>query len=145
MRNLSALALSLTLLAAAPLALSSTSAGLLAADMPAAAKGAYPDISKADLEAAIAAKTVVLIDCNGTESYAAGHIPGAIDFATSKATLDTLLPKDKAALVVAYCGGPSCGAYKAGASAAEKLGYTNVKHFSAGISGWTAAKGAVEK
>jgi rhodanese-related sulfurtransferase len=32
-----------------------------------------------------------------------------------------------------------CGACKAGAEAAAQLGYTNVKHFSAGIKGWKAA------
>lgn len=144
MRHLS-LALSLAALAIAPLALSTSISSLSAADMPAAEKMAFPDISKADLEAAITAKSVVIIDCNGTESFKEGHIPGAIDFATSKADLATLLPKDKASLVVAYCGGPSCGAYKSGAQAAAALGYTNVKHFSAGISGWTKEKGALAK
>jgi len=43
------------------------------------------------------------------------------------------------ALVVAYCGGPACNAYKAGAQAAADLGYTNVKHLAAGISGWMDA------
>ena len=46
---------------------------------------------------------------------------------------------DKKALIVAYCGGPRCNAYTAAANAAKELGYTNVKHLSAGISGWKAA------
>jgi rhodanese-related sulfurtransferase len=50
-----------------------------------------------------------------------------------------VLPKDKNALVVAYCGGPKCKAYEAAAKAAEKLGYTNIKHLTAGISGWKDA------
>ena len=111
----------------------------------AAGEHAIADISKADLDAAIKAKTVTLIDCNGTESYAAGHIPGAIDFTANGKDLAAHLPKDKAALVVAYCGGPKCGAYKSGADAAKALGYTNVKHFSEGISGWKKAGGTVEK
>lgn len=143
MRHLS-LALSLALLALAPVAFSSSTNALSAADTPAAAM-AFPDISKADLDAAIAAKSVALIDCNGTKSFKEGHIPGAIDFAASKADLATLLPKDKAALVVAYCSGPSCGAYKSGAKAAAALGYTNVKHFSAGIAGWSKEKGTLAK
>lgn len=98
-----------------------------------------PDISLADLKQAIADKTVVLLDCNGSKSYAAGHIPGAIDFEGAEADLAKRLPKDKATLVVAYCGGPKCMAYKAGAEAATKLGYTNVKHFSGGMSGWKKA------
>jgi rhodanese-related sulfurtransferase len=98
-----------------------------------------PDISLPDLKLAIADKAVVLLDCNGSKSFANGHIPGAIDFESSKADLAKSLPTDKAALVVAYCGGPKCLAYKAGAEAAIKLGYTNVKHFSGGILGWKAA------
>jgi rhodanese-related sulfurtransferase len=103
------------------------------------------DISIADLKAAIAAKTVTLLDANGTDSWQAGHVPGAIDFATQKGNLAKLLPQDKGALIVAYCGGPKCGAYKAAAAAAKKLGYTNVKHLSVGISGWKSAGEEVEK
>jgi rhodanese-related sulfurtransferase len=43
---------------------------------------------------------------------------------------------NKTTLIVAYCGGPECGAYKAAADAAAALGYTNIKHYSEGISGW---------
>ena len=103
------------------------------------------DIALPDLKKAIAEKSVFLIDCNGSKSFAAGHIPGAVDFAAVGETLAKLLPEDKSTLVVAYCGGPTCGAYKAGANAAKKLGYTNVKHFSQGIKGWKAAGEPVEK
>lgn len=107
--------------------------------------GEFPDISIAELKEAINAKTVTVIDVNGTDSWKEGHIPGAINFSSSKGKLAKLLPKDKGALVVAYCGGPSCGAYAAAASAAKALGYTNVKHLSAGISGWTQAGEKTEK
>jgi len=99
----------------------------------------FPDISIADLKKAIAEKKVTVIDVNGAASYKNGHVPSAVDFATASADLASKLPADKNALVVAYCGGPSCSAYKAAANAASKLGYTNVKHLSAGISGWKAA------
>ena len=105
----------------------------------------FPDISIADLKQAIADKKVTVIDVNGAASYAAGHVPGAINFATQKDSLASVLPADKGALVVAYCGGPACSAYKAAANAASQLGYTNVKHLSAGISGWKAASEALEK
>ena len=42
-------------------------------------------------------------------------------------------------LVGAYCANPQCSAYLAAATAAKKLGYTNVKHLTAGIQGWKAA------
>ncbi|MDD5199685.1 MAG: rhodanese-like domain-containing protein [Terrimicrobiaceae bacterium] len=105
----------------------------------------FPDISRADLKKAIAAKDVVLIDVNGTDSYKSGHIPGAIDFVALKDNLASKLPADKSALVVAYCGSPACGAYAKAAEAAKELGYTNVKHFADGISGWKAAGEPTEK
>jgi rhodanese-related sulfurtransferase len=108
------------------------------------AAASYPDISQDQLKQAIASKSVVLLDANGTSSFKEGHIPGAIDFDANRAQLATLLPADKGALIVAYCGGEKCMAYKAAAAAAVKLGYTNVKHFAPGISGWKSSGQATE-
>jgi len=105
----------------------------------------FEDISIKDLDKAIKDKTVVVIDVNGADSYKQAHVPTAIDYATQKDKLAKLLPEDKGTLVVAYCGGPSCGAYQAAAKAAKELGYTNVKHLKAGLSGWLAAEMKVEK
>jgi len=105
----------------------------------------YPDISISDLKTAIAEKKVTVIDVNGSSSYAAGHVPGAIDFAAKGGDLASALPADKGALVVAYCGGPSCSAYTKAANKAKELGYTNVKHLAAGISGWKKAGETLEK
>ena len=112
--------------------LSVCAASVMAAD--------YPDISIEDLKSAIKDGKVTVIDVNGTGSYEKrGHIPGAIDFQASADALASKLPSDKGALVVAYCGGPQCSAYKKAANKAAELGYTNVKHLSAGISGWESA------
>jgi rhodanese-related sulfurtransferase len=105
----------------------------------------YPDVSIKELKSAIAEKKVVVIDANGTDSYKDGHIPGAIDFEANAKDLAKVLPKDKDALIVAYCGGPQCMAYQAAAKKAVAMGYTNVKHLSAGISGWKGAGEKVEK
>jgi rhodanese-related sulfurtransferase len=107
--------------------------------------GEFPDISVAELQTAIKEKKVTVLDVNGSDSYKAGHIPGAIDFRATKADIAKQLPADKSALVVAYCGGPTCNAYAAAAKAAKELGYTNVKHLSAGISGWKGAGAELEK
>jgi len=104
-----------------------------------------PDISHADLEKAVAAKAVVLLDANGTDSFQEGRIPGAIDYSAAKAKLAAMLPKDKGALIVAYCGNEYCSAYLAAATAAMDLGYTNVKHYSRGIDGWKKAGGKLDK
>lgn len=101
--------------------------------------GEFPDISITDLKKAISDKKVTVIDVNGSDSWKAGHVPTAIDFDAAADKLAAQLPKDKNALVVAYCGGPSCSAYKAAAVKAKELGYTNIKHLAAGISGWKKA------
>jgi rhodanese-related sulfurtransferase len=101
--------------------------------------GEYKEITITELKADLAAKKVTLLDANGSESWTEGHIPGAIDFEASNSKLAKLLPKDKSALVVAYCGGPKCKAYQAAAQAAQKLGYKNIRHLAAGISGWKDA------
>jgi len=105
----------------------------------------YPTITIPDLKATMSSKKVVLLDANGTESWQTGHIPGAIDFVANQDHLASLLPKDKDALIVAYCGNPQCPAYRAAAAAAQKLGYKNIKHLTAGIMGWRDAGEKTEK
>ncbi len=111
----------------------------------AAFAGSFPEIKISEVKSAIAAGKVTLIDVNGTESWKEGHIPGAIDFASTKDKLANVLPKDKDALIVAYCGGPQCQAYQQAAKAAKDLGYKNVKHLVAGISGWKQAGEKVDR
>lgn len=105
----------------------------------AAASTQVPDISHDELKQAMKEKKVTLLDANGSGTYKKGHIPGAIDFEATETQLASKLPKDKNALVVAYCGNERCKAYQAGASKAKALGYTNVKHYSKGIAGWKSA------
>ena len=101
--------------------------------------GEFSDISVNEVNKLAASKSAVIIDVNGDESFKAGHVPGALNFAAIKDNLAASLPKQKDALIVAYCGNPKCGAYLRAANAAQKLGYTNIKHMSAGISGWKSA------
>jgi rhodanese-related sulfurtransferase len=107
--------------------------------------GEFPDISVTEVKALTESKKAVIIDVNGSESYTGGHVPGALNYEKIEKDLAKALPKDKDTLIVAYCGGPACKAYRAAATAAEKLGYKNIKHMSAGISGWKAAGQKVEK
>jgi rhodanese-related sulfurtransferase len=106
----------------------------------------YPTITIPDLKSSMASsQKIVLLDANGTESWQSGHIPGAIDFIAHQDDLAKLLPADKNVLIVAYCGNPQCPAYRAAAAAAQKLGYKNVKHLTAGIMGWRDAGEKMEK
>lgn len=107
--------------------------------------GEFPDISVTEVKALAESKKAVIIDVNGSESFAKGHVPGAVDFDSVKDKLASVLPKNKNTPIVAYCGGPKCKAYQAAATAAEKLGYKNIKHMSAGISGWKSAGEKMDK
>lgn len=102
----------------------------------------YPEISYPELRALIgkgstaSAAGATVIDVNGQESFDRLHVPGAIHFASAGAKFTSKLPKNKNALIVAYCGGPMCTAWKKAAEQACAAGYTNVKHFKEGITGW---------
>lgn len=107
--------------------------------------GEYPDVTIPEVKKAIAEGKATIIDVNGAQSYKNGHVPGALDYTAISKDLASKLPADKGALVIAYCGGPSCNAYTRAANAAVALGYTNVKHMSAGISGWVKAGEKTDK
>jgi len=105
----------------------------------------FPDVTIPEVKKAISEGKATIIDVNGSASYSKGHVPGAIDYAAVGKDLASKLPSDKGALIIAYCGGPSCNAYTRAANAAKALGYTNVKHMSAGISGWLQAGEKTDK
>ncbi len=105
----------------------------------------FADVSIKEVKELSAAKKAIIIDVNGTESYDKGRVPGALNYEAIKDKLASALPADKDALIIAYCGNPKCKAYKEAAEAAQKLGYKNVKHMSAGIKGWKDAGEKVEK
>lgn len=78
------------------------------------------------------AEGVIIFDARNAESFAEGHIDGAVLY-TSNA-----LPEDKATSMVFYCGGPRCSAAPKAARGAIELGYTNVMVFTGGWMEWTA-------
>jgi rhodanese-related sulfurtransferase len=107
--------------------------------------GEYKEISVKEARAMVDGKKAVFIDANGTESFKKGRIPGALDYEAVKGGLAKALPADKNTPIVAYCGGPKCRAYESAAKAASELGYKNIRHLVAGISGWKDAGQPVEK
>jgi rhodanese-related sulfurtransferase len=122
------------------------SAGLVALIIAVSAfAGEYQEISIKEVRKLSKSKKAVIIDVNGTESYNKGHVPNALNYDAIKDNLAASLPADKNATVVAYCGSPKCVAYQAAANAASKLGYKNVRHMSAGISGWKEAGEKMEQ
>ncbi len=99
----------------------------------------FRPIERKDLQSAMKKGEAFLIDANGAESYAKGHIPGAVSLAAAGEKLSEVLPKDKDALIVAYCGGPGCDAWCAAADKLDALGYKNVRHYKGGLKEWQAS------
>ncbi|MCF8041861.1 MAG: hypothetical protein K9K65_06170 [Desulfarculaceae bacterium] len=77
------------------------------------------------------------------KKYDKGHIPGALSLPTSQfAKMKGLLPADKNALVIFYCGGLKCALSHKAAFKAQAMGYTNVKVFAKGYPNWKKTYGA---
>jgi rhodanese-related sulfurtransferase len=85
-------------------------------------------------------KGVMIIDARpAARQYDPGHIPGAVNIPDSK--FDQMagsLPQDKSTLLIFYCGGVECMLSHNSAFKAEKLGYTNIRVYSAGSPDWAA-------
>ncbi|HOF29764.1 MAG TPA: rhodanese-like domain-containing protein [Burkholderiaceae bacterium] len=84
---------------------------------------------------------VMLIDSRPTaRKYDIGHIPTAVNIPDTSfdKLAPTMLPKDKAMLLVFYCEGYDCILSHSSAAKAEALGYTNVRVFAEGFPGWVA-------
>ena len=62
-----------------------------------------PRISLADFKQALDAGRVVTLDVRDADSYAAGHIPGALLFPLSEVTQKAALLKGEKRTIVAYC------------------------------------------
>jgi len=80
----------------------------------------------------------ILFDSRPADRFQEGHIPGAISMPFANFDkLPNLLPKDKSQMVIFYCNGFTSALSPMAARKAEKLGYTNVKVFHAGLPLWT--------
>lgn len=81
---------------------------------------------------------ITVVDLNARHSWLQARVPGAIhlapDFDASQ------LPTGCATPLVFYCSNPLCRKAPNAARKAGKLGYTDVRVMSAGISGWVGAQ-----
>jgi rhodanese-related sulfurtransferase len=86
---------------------------------------------------------VMIIDARPKRAkYDKGHIPMAVSIPDSQFDKMTdMLPADKNALLVFYCGGLKCKLSHKSAFKAEKLGYTNVKVFAEGFPAYMKVAG----
>jgi rhodanese-related sulfurtransferase len=90
-------------------------------------------------------KGVMIIDSRpAARQYDPGHIPGAVNIPDSQFDKQVaMLPADRAALLLFYCGGVDCMLSHNSAVKAEKLGYTNIKVYPFGMPDWKAKGGPV--
>ena len=80
-----------------------------------------------------------LVDSRPTaRKYDLGHIPTAVNIPDLQfdKLAPTLLPADKAQLLIFYCDGVECALSHNSAFKAEKLGYTNVHVYAEGYPDW---------
>jgi rhodanese-related sulfurtransferase len=90
------------------------------------------------------AEDVMIIDARPYKTkYVKGFIPGAVSIPFSEFDKKAdMLPKDKGALLIFYCGGVKCKLSHKSAKKAQALGYTNVKVFSKGFPEYKKQPGA---
>lgn len=90
-----------------------------------------------DVHAALAGgqQDFVLLDVRGTEKYAAGHVPGALDLTHRKIIASKLAEFPAQTLFVVYCAGPHCNGAARAAVRLAQLGRP-VKLMTGGITGW---------
>lgn len=91
----------------------------------------------ADVHAALAsdARDFVLLDVRGPESYAHGHVPGAVNLPHGKIVDAKLRGYPRDTLFVVYCAGPHCNGAQRGALRLARLGRP-VKLMIGGVTGW---------
>lgn len=96
-------------------------------------------IERTELEAAIRAGQVTLVDALGATYYTQRHLPGALNLVADEVVerASTLLP-DKDAAIVTYCANRACPNSQQVATKLERLGYTNVRKYADGIEDWVA-------
>ena len=77
----------------------------------------------------------VLLDVRGTDKYAAGHVPGAVDLAHRKIIGSRIDQYPEGTIFVVYCAGPHCNGAARAAIRLARLGRP-VKLMPGGITGW---------
>jgi len=113
-----------------------------------------PEISTAELRAALTDSSTIILDARPYEEYAVSHIPGARAVPAKPGTTPALyvgdatevakaIP-DKTQPLVLYCNGLYCGRSERLAEDLIKLGYRNVRRYQLGAPGWRALGGVMQ-
>ena len=113
-----------------------------------------PELSTAELQAALRDPAVVVLDARPMAEYAVSHIPGARsvpgkpNMAASAYTADVsavvkMIPERSRRLVL-YCNGLYCGRSKRFAAELRANGYSDVRRYQLGIPAWRALGGVTQ-
>ena len=81
-----------------------------------------------------------LYDARPVKRFGKAHVPSARPAHPKDDNFLSQLPADKDALLVFYCGGPTCPYTGNSVEQAQKAGYTNLKGYQAGLPGWKKNK-----
>lgn len=91
----------------------------------------------ADVQAALAAGATdfVLVDARAPNSFAAGHVPEAVNIPHRTITAERMAGWPRDTLFVVYCAGPHCNGADRAALRLAELGRP-VKEMIGGVAGW---------
>jgi rhodanese-related sulfurtransferase len=97
-------------------------------------------ISRRELEEAIRAGGVVVVEALGRSHYDRGHIPGAVNIPHDR--VEELAPRllpDRGAQIVTYCSDTACRNSGIARSRLLAMGYSDVRAYADGKEDWEAA------
>ena len=97
-------------------------------------------ISRQELQQAIDAGDVTVVETLRDEHFQQGHLPGAIHihFEAISERAEELLP-DRDAQIVTYCSNTACRNSEIAANELTSMGYTNVRKYAEGKQDWEEA------
>jgi rhodanese-related sulfurtransferase len=113
-----------------------------------------PEMSTAELRAALNDGSAIVLDARPYEEYAISHIPGARAVPAKAGTTPALYVGDAAEVakaipdqsqpLILYCNGLFCGRSERLADDLIKLGYRNARRYQLGAPGWRALGGVMQ-
>src|SRR5215831_966725 len=113
-----------------------------------------PELSTAQLQAALTSASAIVLDARPYEEYAVSHIPGARAVPAKAGTTPALYVGDAAEVaktipdqtqpLILYCSGLFCGRSERLADDLIKLGYRDVRRYQLGAPGWRALGGVMQ-
>ena len=117
-------------------------------------QGSAPEVSTAELQAALENASAVILDARPYDEYAVSHIPGArpvpgkpgttpaLYVADVNRVLSTIADKNQP--LILYCNGLNCGRSKRFADELLKAGYRNIRRYQLGAPMWQALGGVMQ-